>query len=170
MKLILKNIAITFLFIAFCITLSAQPLSSLPQKQRDSILLKVAQEAVNKFGPDYDRGYKTPLISNLITIEKGSFKGKTRYTVTYPYDTAKEKMEMEFSAQVLIWNDTHKAFNIMFGCNWGYNIESIEKKEKNTEYKAPVQPFVTISKEYLAHIDSLAKNAQPPGYRNTKRN
>lgn len=55
---------VIFLFVSCVFTTRAQNLDSIPEKQRDSILISVAKEVVLKHGSGYYREYKEPLPLN----------------------------------------------------------------------------------------------------------
>ena len=87
-------------------SLFSQNFEQLPTKVRDSLLIKIADKALEKYGPDYNRHYLTPVVKYEGVYKGGDHKGKSFYTVTYPYDKTKEKLEYDYSAQVYILNKT----------------------------------------------------------------
>lgn len=126
-------------------SLFSQNFEQLPTKVRDSLLIKIADKAVEKYGPEYNRGYLTPIVKFEGECKEGDHKGESYYTVTYLYDKTKELLELldqDFSARVVILEKTGKALGILFGNSYGYSIEDIEKKGKTVEK----MPFSTRKK------------------------
>ncbi|HBG24094.1 MAG: hypothetical protein A2X17_05285 [Bacteroidetes bacterium GWF2_41_61] len=120
-------------------SLLSQNFEQLPTKLRDSLLIKIADRAVEKYGPEYNRGYLTPIVKFEGECKEGDHKGESYYTVTYLYDKTKELLDQDFSARVVILEKTGKAIGILFGNSHGYSIEDIEKKGKTVEK----MPFIT---------------------------
>jgi hypothetical protein len=125
--------------------LFSQNFKELPERVRDSLLIKIADRALEKYGPEYNRGYLTPVVKNEGEFEIGILKGEVYYTVTYPYDKSMELMEEDFSARVVILENTGKAIAIVFGNRYSYNLIKLEQLEKEGK-KTQVMPFTTIKK------------------------
>jgi len=118
----------------------AQNLNSMPIAKRDSLLIAIAKEAVLKYGPDYYREYKTPVIitgkfppAEQITDKRFvKLAGRSYYLVTFLYDKTQEQLSYDFAAEVRIWEDTVSLFDVMFGNGWGRGIsEDIEDWRKD---------------------------------------
>ena len=143
------------------IAATAQNLSSLPEAQRDSLLISVAKEAILKLGPDYYRENQKPVISyhqnptaDIIGDERlASHAERYYYFVIFPYDPAEEKLAYDFSAKVRIWDDTGDLESVTFGCGWGkggYDIMGIDWRNDMSitpvpylEYQvSPVYPLI----------------------------
>ncbi|MDR1414194.1 MAG: hypothetical protein LBI96_00105 [Odoribacteraceae bacterium] len=135
--------------------LHGQHLDSLPVAERDSFLLKVAKETVMKYGPDYYRDHQPPTITktSMSTLNSSygqEHGGRLFYVVKYPADEAREICP--FAASVLVWADTGKAFNVHFGCGFGYgHLEEIEREGRILD---PVPYQKDLSKHYW---DSLRR-------------
>lgn len=123
----------------------SQNFDKLPQMRRDSLLIAIADRAVEKYGPEYNRGYLTPVVNFEGEYKQGAFKGKTLYTVTYPYDRSKEIMNESFSAKVYILNETGKAVFIHFGNSFMYHIEKLEREG----IEVSKMPFSTVKKQEI---------------------
>ena len=89
--------------------------------QRDSLLISVAEEVVLKYGPDYYRDYKEPVIKRGQVPPKGEMNpegemaSRVYYDVTYLYDETQEVLSFEFAASVRFWADTGKPGGVTFG-------------------------------------------------------
>jgi len=125
--------------------LFSQNFKELPERVRDSLLIKIADRALEKYGPEYNRGYLTPVVKNEGEFESGAHKGEVCYTVTYPYDKSKELMERNFSARVVILENSGNTIWITFGNGYAYDVEKYEKMEKEG-FKVKKMPFTTIKK------------------------
>jgi len=124
-------------------SLLSQNFEQLPTKVRDSLLIKIADKAVEKYGPEYNRGYLTPIVKFEGEFKEGNHKGELFYTVTYPYDKSKELLENDYSARVVILEKTGKAIGISFGNLFAFNIEKLENEGKTVEK----MPFSTRKKQ-----------------------
>ena len=119
----------------------------IPLKQRDSILIETAKNAVLKYAPGYYRDYKKPEV-----IFKGAApkdyrikedRGRLFYQVTFFYDPLKEKHSLDYIVRVFIWADNGKAYIMYFMNEWGLDIEGLEKDNEHT-----IMPFwIPQSKE-----------------------
>ncbi|MDP3451859.1 MAG: hypothetical protein Q8R90_02795 [Bacteroidales bacterium] len=123
--------------------LFSQNLNKLPIKVRDSLLIEIADKALEKYGPEYNRGYLTPVVKYEGEFKGGIHKGESAYSITYPYDKSKELFERDFSAKVVVVNKTGKIITIDFGNGLSYLIEEIEMKNK--QHKK--MPFSTSKKQ-----------------------
>jgi hypothetical protein len=126
-------------------SLFSQNFNELPTKVRDSLLIKIADRALEKYGPDYNRRYLTPIVKYEGEYKGGDHKGESFYTVTYPYDKTKEQLEYDYSAQVYILNKTGIVTIISFGNGFGYFVEKMEKNNQ----KARSMPFDTVKKREI---------------------
>ena len=100
----------------------SQNLALMPQAQRDAILISRAKAVILRYGPDYYREYKPPVIKRLIAHEKfltlgieDKHAGRAFYSILYLYDKSKEILDGEYAAIVAIWEDTGKPFGVGFG-------------------------------------------------------
>jgi hypothetical protein len=107
-------------------------LGALSKMQREKYLIDQSKETILKYGPDYYRNYKTPLIeereicsadtSGGWPVEMGAKIGRKYFTVTYLYDSSKELLDWDYAAYVAIWADTGTPFSVIFGCGYGRAI------------------------------------------------
>jgi len=128
----MKTIKQLFFVILLCVSYNSaslsQNLDSMPVAKRDSLLIAIAKEAVLKYGPDYYREYKPPVISRNVFPPKGYYNfegihaGRPYYDVTFLYDKTVELLDWGYAAQVRILADTGKLEGIMFGCGLGRGI------------------------------------------------
>ena len=132
----MKRILITLFVLLLIITTGyAQKnmFEKMSQNQRDSILIETAKNAVLKYAPGYYRDYKKPEvilrepIPNNYRIKKD--RGRLYYQVTFFYDPLKEKYAKDYIVRVFIWADNGKACDMMFMNEWGFDIESAERKK-----------------------------------------
>lgn len=119
----------------------------IPLKQRDSILIETAKNAVLKYAPGYYRDYKKPEVIFRGAAPKDyrikEDRGRLFYQVTFFYDPLKEKYAKNYIAQVLIWADNGKVCSMYFMNEWGLDIEGLEKDNEHT-----IMPFwIPQSKE-----------------------
>jgi hypothetical protein len=114
----------------------SQNLDSMPKFKRDSILIANAKDALLKYGPEYYREYKPPIIKGNTIPPKGDDNttgenaGRKMYNVTFLYDTTVELLEESYAAIVHIWEDTGNLNGISFGNRWGLLIEAEPDPEK----------------------------------------
>ena len=116
-------------------------------KQRDSILIETAKNAVLKYAPGYYRDYKKPEVIFRGAAPKDyrikEDRGRLFYQVTFFYDPLKEKYAKNYIVQVLIWADNGKVCSMYFMNEWGLDIEGLEKDNEHT-----IMPFwIPQSKE-----------------------
>ena len=119
---------------------TAENLDSLSTEKRNKKLIKMAKEVVLRHGPDYYRDYKPPVIKSQRVSDKTvdmsvgmieKYKGRSYYTVEYPYDLKEEVFGSFYSAKVYVWGDTGKVFYIVFGGGFGIqNYDTLTEKEK----------------------------------------
>ncbi|WP_346692116.1 hypothetical protein [Coprobacter fastidiosus] len=119
----------------------------IPLKQRDSILIETAKNAVLKYAPGYYRDYKKPEVIFREAAPKDyrikEDRGRLFYQVTFFYDPLKEKYAKNYIVQVLIWADNGKVCSMYFMNEWGLDIEGLEKDNEHT-----IMPFwIPQSKE-----------------------
>ena len=120
MKTVYKKTLSILIFTGSIFMANSQNLNSLPQAQRDSILISVAKEAVLRYGPGYYREDKEPIIKREQVPQgaiglTGDNAGRIYYSVTFLYDTTKERLDWDFAAIVGIWEDTGKPLLVRFG-------------------------------------------------------
>ena len=105
----------------------------MPPNQRDSILIETATKALLKYAPGYYRDYKKPKVIFRGAAPKDyrikEDRGRLFYQVTFFYDPLKEKYAKNYIVQVLIWADNGKVCSMYFMNEWGFDIESAEKKK-----------------------------------------
>ena len=119
----------------------------IPLKQRDSILIETAKNAVLKYAPGYYRDYKKPEVIFRGAAPKDyrikEDRGRLFYQVTFFYDPLKERYAKNYIVQVLIWADNGKVCSMYFMNEWGLDIEGLEKDNEHT-----IMPFwIPQSKE-----------------------
>ena len=119
----------------------------IPLKQRDSILIETAKNAVLKYAPGYYRDYKKPEVIFRGAAPKDyrikEDRGRLFYQVTFFYDPLKEKYAKNYIVQVLIWADNGKVCSMYFMNEWWLDIEGLEKDNEHT-----IMPFwIPQSKE-----------------------
>jgi len=120
----MKNInkqLIVILFVINLIAAKAQQFDMMPSKQRDSLLIAAAKEIVMKYGTDYYREYKPPIIERHKVPPKseinptGEMADRIFYRVIFLYNKEQEQLEYDYAARVAFWNDTSKPSGIAFG-------------------------------------------------------
>ena len=135
--------------VLFCMTIgllslsgqvTAENLDSLSTERRNKKLIKLAKEVVLRHGPGFYREYKPPVIKSQRVSDKNGdlrinlrkkYKGRSYYTVEYPYDLKEEVFGSFYSAKVYVWGDTGKVFYIVFGGGFGIqNYDTLTEKEK----------------------------------------
>ena len=147
MKAIYKIIFTILLCTGYTITAIAQNLNSMPEAQRDSLLISVAKEAVLKLGPDYYREYKQPVVSYQQSpidpyINRPDRDNTCYYIITFPYDPAVEQLEYDFAARVCIYEDTGDLESVLFGCGTGkgrYRMYGIDWRNDTSIVPVPYQ-------------------------------
>ena len=137
------------LLLLFCMTVgllsisevvTAENLDSLSTERRNKKLIKLAKEVVLRHGPGFYREYKPPVIKSQRVSDKNGdlrinlrkkYKGRSYYTVEYPYDLKEEVFGSFYSAKVYVWGDTGKVFFMMFGGGFCIeNYDTLTEKEK----------------------------------------
>ena len=114
-------------------------LSQMDSVKRNEYLVKLAREVVLNFGPGYYRDNMNPTISDLRVFSDRSLVkrfpeaqqklGKKYYVVTIPYDHTQERLEMDYAAQVEIWEDDGEPKGVMFGHNMGIHFTTRPYRE-----------------------------------------
>ena len=152
MKTINKIIVIVLLSVSCAFVTSAQNLNSMPVAQRDSFLISLAKEAVLKFGPDYYREYKQPIVSyeQFPSADKINDKrfikdaDRYYYVVTFLYDPAEETLEFGYAAKVNIWADNGTLWGVSFGNGFGKGASADWRNDTTIEpmpyYAARISP------------------------------
>jgi hypothetical protein len=121
MKTGYKKTLSVLIFMGGVFMANSQNLDSMPQAQRDSLLIATAKEVVLKYGPGYYREYKEPVIERGQLPAKGELNptgkkaGKIYYRVTFLYDKTIEMLEYDFAAIVGFSGDTGKPTGVQFG-------------------------------------------------------
>ena len=117
----------------------AQQLDRMPTRQRESMLIATAKEIVMKYGPDYYREYKPPVIERNQVPPKGEFNptgelaGRIRYFVLFLYNKEEEQLEYDFAVRVAFWEDTGNPCGIIFGNGWSFSISDDWRTEMPIE-------------------------------------
>lgn len=159
----LKWIVMFLLFSAFNQETSSQNLDSLLQQQRDSILIEVAKEVVLKYGPGYYREYKRPVITRSQVPPLGEINltgddaNRIFYEMVFLYDKSKEQLSYDFAARVLIWSDSRKPIDVMFGNGLGRVIPEVNQRSTKEDIdQVPYQQADEWMRKYI--------NASPNKY------
>lgn len=113
-------------------------LDKMPKKQCDSIVLEIAKAAVRRHAPGWYRDYKIEIMP--YTFEKGPNTGRKNYTATFFYDPNKEYMHKPFSVSITILY-TGKLKSISFGNPEGLQILIDMPKQMYDNRKHQVMPF-----------------------------
>lgn len=127
----------------------AENLDSLSQVERNKKLVRMAKEVVLRHGPGFYREYKEPVIKkqlvsddtrDLKTSTKEKYKGRSYYTIEYPYNLNEEVfIAARFAAKVYVWGDTGDIFIVEFGNGFGiYDYDSLSEKKKK---KLPIVEY-----------------------------
>ena len=117
----------------------AQQLDRMSARQRESFLIETAKEIVMKYGPDYYREYKPPVIERNQVPPKGELNptgemtGRIFYLVIFPYNKEEEQLDYDFAARVAFWEDTGKSSGVFFGNGWGFMIPDNWRTETPTQ-------------------------------------
>ena len=149
---------LSFLLLLSVHSLYAQDLDKLCEKKRNEILIMTAKKVVMKHGPDYYRNYKLPVIEkDSITTKNASERhrlniGRIFYRVKFLYDRKKEELNLNEAAMVAIWEDTGKAFSVLFGN--GFGLFDLDKEE--TDIQIPYQSIPKVE-EFEQSLDRLSK-------------
>jgi hypothetical protein len=103
-------------------------LGALSKMQREKYLIDQSKETILKYGPDYYRNHKTPLIEEKVITASDTVNameglgirlGRCSYQVTFMYDSSKEILDRDYAAIVSIWEDTGKPYCVFFGNGYG---------------------------------------------------
>jgi hypothetical protein len=164
----MNKITLSILIAIGCIlrTNSQNP-DSLPSAQRDSMLISIAKEVVLKYGPDYYREYKKPVITQR-NVDGGKGIGRIIYMVTFLYDKTKEELDLDFAALVSIWGDSGKPHAVRFGNSidgfFRYVREdylqsnaAIEQTPYQQKYVFPIYDLSRPENKTPKNIDELRK-------------
>lgn len=145
----------TFL-VGYFVVVFSQNLDSLPQQQRDSILIEVAKDVVLTYGPGYYREYKRPIIKRRQVPPLGDINltgdnaNRIFYEVIFLYDKSKEQLSYDFAARVLIWSDSRKPIDVMFGNGLGRVIPDVNlRSTKEDINQVPYQQAAEWMREYI---------------------
>ena len=129
-------------------------LSKMDSDKRNEYLTSLAKEVTKQFGPEFYRDTINPVISDIMTFNKGNSKqqdiikndGRKYYTVTFP---TTEKLEWYFTSKVDIWEDDGQPKGVLFGTGIGPHFMSKSynewlKEGIKEEDKFPYQTAVPI--------------------------
>ena len=152
----------------FCLRQNAfsQDLDSLPQQQRDSILIEVAKEVVLKYGPGYYREYKRPVITRSQVPPLGEVNltgddaNRIIYEVVFLYDDTKELLDFDFAAKVAIWGDTYKPIRVLFGNGFIKKTPEVDLRSGKTVDQVPYQQAPEWMREYFKDIRSKEEDKE----------
>jgi hypothetical protein len=148
----MKNISFWYYKIIFsvlalmslAVAAKSQNLALMSQAQRDAILISKAKAVILRYGPDYYREYKPPVITRhivpndiLITGIDKKHAGRAYYTIIYLYDKTKEILDSDYAANVVIWEDTGKPFEILFGSHFFISIPNEDFENDNVTIQVP---------------------------------
>lgn len=129
-------------------------LSKMDSDKRNEYLTSLAKEVTKQFGPEFYRDTINPVISDIMTFNKGNSKqqdiikndGRKYYTVTFP---TTEKLEWDYTSKVDIWEDDGQPKGVLFGTGIGRHFMSKSynewlKEGIKEEDKFPYQTHVPI--------------------------
>jgi hypothetical protein len=151
---------------------NSQNLDSMPQTQRDSLLISVAKEVVLRYGPGYYREDKKPIINRGQIPPKGTMNptgkdaGRIWYGVTFLYNTTKERLGENFAASVGLWEDTGKPGSVRFGVGnrWvrlisedEWDSDAIIEQTPYQEMVFPIYDMEHPEKKEPKNIDELRR-------------
>jgi hypothetical protein len=152
MKAIYKKTLSILTFIGGVFMASSQNLDSLPQAQKDSLLISTAKEVVLRYGPGYYREDKEPVITrsiypNLETDQGKKNAGRVVFGIKFFYDKTKELLDYDFAAVIGIWGDTGYPYSVRFGNGWIRLIPEGEW-ESNTVVEQTIYQEIEIIPSY----------------------
>lgn len=107
-------------------------LGKMTVKSRNKYLINIANDVSKTFGPGYVAYFGEPVISEAMKLDKNEFGdsqeefinniGREYYVVTFPYDSAKVKLDFNFAAKVRVWKDNGEPLDVTFGNGFGRNF------------------------------------------------
>lgn len=134
----MKSLMALLLMSLFSLSLYSQNLDELPVETRDSILVARTKAAVMKHGSEFWRDYKAPQIEARHISPYGGYPkedvGRKYYKVNILYDKSKEKLWMEWIAQVCFWADNGEIDTIGFGN--GYIFTPYDNDHRIVHYQS----------------------------------
>ena len=142
MKTIKKILLVILLFAGYASTALSQNLDSIPQPERDSLLISRAKETIRKYGPGYYRDpFKEIAIRRLTdslleptSINRNPYPNRVMYVITFFYDDTIEQLDSEYLAEVYFWADEEgKPMRIFFGNRYGLNLYEVEDGLRSNE-------------------------------------
>jgi len=136
MKIKNRIFFIFLLSVSCAISVTAQNLKSMPAVQRDSLLISISKEVILKYGPEYYRENQKPTIIREI-VSEGTQAGDFLYYVTFPYDKAEETLEWDYSARVVIRENTGNPASVLFGNGFGCSVP----EEKDWRNDMTIEPI-----------------------------
>ena len=157
-----NKIRLIALLCAICIVaMNAQNSTNISAVKKNE-LITLAKEVVLKFGPDYYREYKSPVIEESKYGGEKFTVGRAFFSISFPYDPTQETLDWEhYAASVDIWADTFEPFSVGFGCAMGRLIpEGMDWRNDTSEVQAyydatrPIYPDHTE----IVYPDSLKGN------------
>ena len=158
-----KFLVLVAVLIQYATMVLSQTLDEMPQKQRDSLLISTAKEVIMKFGPDYYREYKPPIIKKgaifpIIDVDQIS------YSVIISYDSLEEKLEKEYAVVVNFGNNTKKPHYILFGDGW---VRQIPADWRTAEIEPT--PYKEIEIFPIYDLNNPDQNQEPKNKEELKR-
>jgi hypothetical protein len=155
MKAIYKKTLSILTFIGGVFMANSQNLDSMPQAQRDSLLISTAKEVVLRYGPGYYREDKKPVIKRSIypkfETDQGKNAGRLVFGIKFFYDKTKEQLDKDYAAAIGIWGDTGNPYIVHFGNGWGRLIPEGEWESNTIVKQIPYQEIEIIPGYDLDH-------------------
>ncbi|MDR1170817.1 MAG: hypothetical protein LBL24_00025 [Bacteroidales bacterium] len=149
----MKSLILMVLLSGSVPVLTAQNLDRMKKNKRESQMIVVAKEIVMKYGPDYYRKYKRPVVERHQVPPKGELNptgegaGRIFYQVIFLYDKTQESLEHDFAARVTFQEDTGKPTGMFFGNGWGRKLpenwrdETVPVTEQNPYQEVQLFPI-----------------------------
>lgn len=135
----------------FCANITAQntDFGKMNKSQKEDYLIILAAKVTKTFGPDYYRETPPTIIEGVFDntsdkrVEVSKNVGREYYTITFPYDKAKEYLEFDYSSQVKIWKDTGEPFEVLFGNGYGINFlfNTYEQMVEHVKASREIVPY-----------------------------
>jgi hypothetical protein len=150
-------------------------LDSIPQAERDSILIQLARTTVLLYGPRYYREGKTIIEQKNAESDIGTIGYSERdamikrnssvfYSVTTFYDQTKELFDQEYVSKVNIWAVDPMPFEILFGNRYGYGLKETrgkEVQEVSTQFNASMDSAKIVKKGQSMGIKHMQYDPVP---------
>ena len=140
------------------LVLTAQQLDKMSARQRETYLIATAKEIIMKYGPDYYREYKPPVVKRFQVPPKGDLNpsgenaGRVLYNVLLLYNKEEEQLGHDFAASVDFWENNGKPYTVFFGNGWGFMISDNWRTDTTTEQN-PYQEIEVLPVYDLSNPD-----------------